>query len=52
MEAAILHHHWEGGGFSLYGYVQMVDNPTRNKAVLDMIWTNMAAVYEKPVGLS
>ena len=37
---------------SHYGYVQMVNNPTRNNAVLDKIWTNMAAVYEKPVVLS
>ena len=35
-----------------YGYAQLVKQPTRNKAVLDKIWTNMGAVYGEPSVLS
>ena len=34
-----------------YGYKQLVKKATRNKAILDKIWTNMAPVYEVPVVL-
>ncbi len=35
-----------------YGYVQVVDKPTRQQALLDKIWTNMTPLYSTPVILS
>ena len=37
---------------SHYGFKQMVEQPTRQQAILDKIWTNLSPVYDKPIVLS
>ncbi len=35
-----------------YGFVQVVNTPTRHNAILDKVWTNMKPVYQSPNILS